>query len=295
MSHVTAEESSVARAAMPWKARGRAAAQRIGVDPRYLRRLRWVHKAHAVRHSGASVSRNLGLVLAAPEPDNFTYEISNQAALADWVAVSSGATVADAAALVEEPQRDHVLMRQLTAATAGRWLWTKRSPPFGRRLGWYALVRATRPELIVEVGSHDGLGSLMMLRALERNADEGHPGRLVSFDVNPTAGWLVGSHPFWELRIQASGDGLAEVTAGHTVGVFLYDGWHTYDSERADLELVVDHLAPDGLLISDDAAVTGALRELADGRGLHYIEFHEHPIRHFHPGVTMACARAGDG
>jgi Methyltransferase domain len=291
-SAVTGDHPRSSAAPVPWQAGLRALAQRLGVDPRYLRRVRWIHKAHAVRQAGGSLRQHLGLVLTAPEPDNFTYEIANDDALAEWVAAAARCDAATATRLVAEPRRDAVLQARLRAATAGHWLWTKRSPPFARRVGWYALARAAKPELIVEVGAHDGLGSLLLLRALQRNADEGGAGRLVSFDINPTAGWLVGADPRWELRIQSSGEGLPAVTAGGTVGMFVYDGWHTYDAERADLEVVADRLAPDGLLVSDDAQVTRALQQLAAERGLDYVEFQERPLHHFHPGVMTACARA---
>jgi hypothetical protein len=96
----------------------------VGLDPRYVRRFRWFHKAQAVRHSGASLRRDWRFVLVDLEPDNFTYQITNES--------------------------------RLRGATAGRSLWTKPSPSFGKRLGWHALARAIRPELTIETGAHDG-------------------------------------------------------------------------------------------------------------------------------------------
>jgi hypothetical protein len=64
----------------------RALAHRIGLDPRTVRRLRWLHKADAVHRSQASIWHNLRFVLWDPEPDNFTYEIANEHELATWVA-----------------------------------------------------------------------------------------------------------------------------------------------------------------------------------------------------------------
>ena len=47
------------------------------------------------------------------------------------------------------------------------------------------------PEVAVETGILDGLGSRSMLRALQRNAEVGRDGRLWSFDIMPGAGALV--------------------------------------------------------------------------------------------------------
>jgi predicted O-methyltransferase YrrM len=251
-----------------------------------------VHKARAVRRSGHPIRSHWQFVLASPEPDNYTYEIANQAELAAWAAGVARCDQAAAVALVQEPARDAELAERLRTATAHHWLWTKRSPPFGKRLGWYALARALRPQRVIEIGAHDGLGSMLLLRALELNHRDGSPGRLVSFDVNPAAGWLVGEHPLWELRIQSSDEGLAEVVSpAAPLDMLIYDGWHTFEAEYADLRAAANHLSPDGVLVSDDAQVTHALAHLCEELGFDYSEFQELPLGHFYPGAVLAAGR----
>jgi predicted O-methyltransferase YrrM len=279
---------------MSWHAGARAAAQRLGLDPRYLRRLRWLSKARALRRAGAPLRHNLAYVLLDPEPDNFTYELANEQELADWVARVSGRDAAEVDEVLAEARGDRVLTDRLRAATARHWWWSKPQPPFGKRLGWYALARLDRPALIVETGVHDGLGSLLLLRALERNALEGAGGRLVSFDVNPAAGWLAGADPRWELRIQSSRDGLPEVLQrSDGVGLFIHDSLHTYEHERWELRTVAPHLAPGGVLISDNVHVTPALAECSQEFGLEYHQLVERPAGHFYPGGAMGAGRRG--
>jgi predicted O-methyltransferase YrrM len=276
----------------PWQSLARATAQRAGLDPRYLRRVRWLHKARAVQRSDQPIREHWQLVLTSPEPDNYTYEIGNEPDLAMWAATVTGCELDLARAFVGEPHEDAELTARLRRATAGHWLWSKRLPPFGKRLGWYALARALRPRLVVEVGAHDGLGSLLLLRALERNAQEGSPGKLVSFDINPSSGWLVGAHPLWQLRIQSSDAGMAHALSGAgPLDLFIYDGWHTYAAESADLEVAAAHLSSEGLLVSDDAQVTRALSELCRRMGFAYFEFQELPVGHFYPGALLAAGR----
>ncbi len=280
------------QAAVPWHARAREGAQRLGIDPRDFRRFRWFHKARTLRTYEASVRRNLAFVLADPEPHNFTYEISNSGELAVWVGHVTGTDADAALALIREPDEDEDLRARLRRATHGHWLWSKQSPPFGKRLGWYAIARALRPHLIVETGVHDGLGTMLLLRALERNEVDGNPGRLVSFDINPAAGWLVGEHPRWEFRVQSSRDGLREMLSGdREVDMFIYDGWHSYDEEHSDLTLVAGHLSPAGVLISDDAQVTSALADVCTASGLNYFSVYTRPSGHFHPGTVLAAGR----
>jgi hypothetical protein len=277
---------------MPWHARARAAAQRLGLDPRYIRRLRWISKARAVHRVGAPVHRHLRFVLTDPEPDNFTYELANQDELAAWVQAVSGAPAAEVRRVLGEPDADPVLRERLRE-TAGhhRW-WSKPQPPFGKRRGWYALARLIRPGLIVESGVHDGLGSLLLLRALELNTAEGAGGRLVSFDINPAAGWIAASDPRWALRIESSRTGLPALLAGgEAVGMFIHDSLHTYEHERWELATAGAHLAADGVLISDNVHATPALSECSAELGLDYHEFAERPVAHFYPGAAMGAAR----
>jgi hypothetical protein len=277
---------------MAWQASARQLAQRAGLDPRYLRRLRWIGKAAAVRSVGASVPRNLRYVLSDPEPANYTYELSNEDVLVTWTAEVGGCERDRAQRLISEAREDAELHDRLTRATAGHWWWTKPAPRFGRRLAWYALVRLLAPELVVETGVHDGLGSLLLLRALERNRDEraGPPPKLVSFDINPTAGWLVGQHPLWELRLESSRDGLEAVLArGPQLGLFVHDSLHTYEHERWELETAVAKLAPNGVLISDNAHGTSALSDTCEEHGRRFLRFYERSCDHFYPGGAMGA------
>jgi hypothetical protein len=273
-----------------WHAAARARAQRLGLDPRYLRRLRWLSKAQAVRRVGASLPGNVRYVLLDPEPDNFTYEIGNETELGAWVDFICGCGLQRARELIAEPHTDAVLSTRLHTATAAHRLWSKPAPPFGKRRGWYALARVLGPELIVETGVHDGLGSLLLLRALERNADEGRPGRLVSFDINPDCGWLVGSHPHWELQIGATQPALARALEhAPPVGLFVHDSLHTYENERYELRTAAAHLAPSGVLISDNAHATHAMVHTCEEFSLGIAEFAERPVGHFYTGGVTAA------
>jgi hypothetical protein len=277
---------------MSWHARARHAAQRVGIEPRYLRRVRWISKARAVRRYGGRVAQHVPYVLAGAEPDNFTYELANEDELASWVAKVAGVSRDRAEAVFAEFRGDGVLAERVRRATAAHRLWSKASPPFGKRVAWYALARIVRPALAVETGTHDGLGALAVLRALERNEREGHGGRLVSFDINPSAGWIVGSHVLWDMRLEPATRGLPSVlNAGSPVGLFIHDSLHTYENERAELELGATHLAADGVLLSDNAHATRALADVCGSSGLRYFEFRERPAGHFYPGGATGAGR----
>lgn len=245
-----------------------------------------------MRGVGAKLRANIWYVLFDPEPDNYTYELANEAELAAWVQAVSRAQRAQVDRLLQEARADPVLAERLSRATRRRWWWSKRSPPFGKRLGWYALARILKPELIIETGVHDGLGSLLLLRALERNLQEGAPGRLVSFDINPAAGWIPDAHPLWELRIESTREGLATVLQqARSVGILIHDSLHTYEHESYELRTAAVHLAAGGVLVSDNAHGTRALADTCEDLGLHYFEFSERSLGHFYPGGAMGAGR----
>ena len=150
--------------------------------------------------------------------------------------------VADVEALIREVRDDEdfkIGLRTRLRARDDR----DNEPRFGRRLGWYCVVRAIRPSVVVETGSHDGLGTALLARALWRNAAAGSPGVVLSFDVDPASGWLVDEslQPYVERHIGDARDTLPAALADRRVGVFVHDSLHTYEHERFELETALVH------------------------------------------------------
>src|SRR5581483_8777096 len=93
----------------------------------------------------------------------------------------------------EELQRDDIFrqaLRAQTLASADRHN-SDVEPRYGRRIGWYALVRATKPRIVVETGVDRGLGTAVIAAALQRNAKEGVPGNVYATDIIPECGHLM--------------------------------------------------------------------------------------------------------
>jgi len=222
------------------------------------------------------------------EVTNFTYDIDNVAELEAFVCLALGRPPAEVKRLLAEPAADLELLDALTYSLRAHPHRNPR-PLFGRRLGWYAVIRALKPGLVVETGVHDGLGSSLLLRALERNAAECAPGRLIAFDVDPSSGWLV--EPAWRGRYElVIGDvrrTLAATIAGLRVGVFIHDSLHTYEHERFEFEVALQHVDERFALISDNAHATTALADLCRERRLRYAYFRERPREHFYPGAGI--------
>ncbi len=259
---------------------------------RRINRFRWLAKRRALHGFGVRVRERpaeaLRFILLDPELDNFSYRLDNERELPAFVAGGLGLDEARVGAAMFELYSDASFEAELAARLRSRGRPAR--VHFGYRLAWYAAARLTAPRLVVETGIHDGLGSAVLLRALERNAEEGSSGELISFDVVPGGGWLVPAslRARWTPVWKATEAALEPALADREVGLFLYDGLGTREHELHDLDAVLRH-AEGQLTVISARAATGALREVCRARGLTYREFDERP-RHFYPGRAHAIA-----
>ena len=266
-----------------------------------LSRFYWRRKRRLLRDYGVGfrshLGRNLAYVVWDPEIDNFTYDLGNVEEVVEFLAQWLDADASDVDRYLREPDADDVFQSSIRAITRRRFS-RKTRPRFGRRLGWYAVARLRRPELIVETGIHDGLGSALLLRALELNAREGGPdGRLISFDPRPETGWLVPAslRGRWEPRYETSQEGMAPALAGKRVDFFIHDSDHTYDVEHFEFDAILEYATPDAVLLSDNSHVTSALRDIADRLGRPYGFCPERPAAHWYPGAGMGLVVLSGG
>jgi predicted O-methyltransferase YrrM len=116
----------------------------------------------------------------------------------------------------------------------------------------YGLGRLLRPGCVVETGVADGRSSWLLLAALERNG----AGVLHSFDVNATAGRLVGHHPRWQLKILSTASpetslrrALARIGG---IDLFFHDSDHMYLPQLFEYGEAWPRMTPGGVLASDD-------------------------------------------
>jgi hypothetical protein len=250
-----------------------------------ITRLLWPRKAGNVRRHHKRVRDNLRYVLADPELENYTYDIENREELARWLDRHVGLGAGRYAA---ELDQDTDLRREL--ARTMRWRPAVRFQPFGRRLGWYAIVRATKPRLVVETGTHDGLGSVALLAALERNTRDGYDGRLVSIDPREATGWMVPCRLRcrWTNVRHTSYDAFPSVLNGEVPDLFIHDSLHTLECETWELETAAALGTP--LLLSDNSHASTVLRDLAESHGATFAFFRERP-KHWYPGAGIGLAR----
>jgi hypothetical protein len=230
-------------------------------------------------------------LLRSRELSNFTYELRNEDAIPPLLEGVLGGPAESYAAYLDELRGDRELiddLRERLAASPRR----DSEPRLGKRRLLYCVVRAERPELIAESGLHDGLGAAVLLRALERNEREGSPGRLLSFDLNADAGWLVdaerhaGRFEFVPGDVRATLEPALERAGG--AALLIQDSLKTHEHETFELEAACRHPRGDRLVLySDDASSTGALGEVCERHGGRSATLWEEPERHHWRGNEL--------
>ncbi len=134
----------------------------------------------------------------------------------------------------------------------------------------YAIVRALRPNVVLETGVAYGVTSTFILKALETNGQ----GLLHSVDLPPLgrdANRFVGAlvpqslRRRWHLHRGSTRRVLPKLLPSlGSVGLFVHDSLHTYRTMEYEFAAVTPRLAPGSMLIADDIQDNAAFRNWVD-------------------------------
>lgn len=248
--------------------------------------------------SGPYVCHQLAQILrwtfCSKEYYNHSYHLTrlNRDYLASYISVVTGHPVPMAEKYISELEADSMLrntLEQLTLNSPARYSCDV-EPRYGRRLGWYALIRLTKPSVVVETGVDRGLGTAVIAAALKRNADEGFPGKVYATDIVPDCGHLLAEpyKPFCKILIGDSVGILKDFR--EPVDVFLHDSNHDPEYEWAEFLAIEPRLHPASLVLSDNSKPSPKLREFAARRGKTFLYFQDEPANHWWPGDGIGAA-----
>jgi hypothetical protein len=263
-------------------------------------RLRFAAKAGTLRRYEFPVRQQplkaLSYVLLDPEVGDFSYELRNEDEFARGLADALGVPHDRIRALFAEVRASPALTSDLRRAT--RWRPDmKRHIGFGPRLGWYAIVRETKPAVVVETGIKHGFGSLVLLEALRRNAAEGHEGRLLSADLDPEAGWVVppSLQRRWSKLVGKADEVVAGALNGDKVDLLIHDTPPLPEIESAEYGVALANRAQRIILVSgSNGDQTGILPGIAAEHGVDYHLIREVPD-HVYPGQGLGLVDIGRG
>ncbi|TDQ48862.1 methyltransferase family protein [Actinomycetospora succinea] len=256
---------------------------------RSLGRLRMITKLRVLAYSDVTLRdvrwEHVRYVLWDPEVESHTYDVANVDELAEFLADLLGCDVGTARRYLDEGVRD-VEFDERWRSRLGRRLDLKSRAMLGNRLLWWGLVRILKPALCVECGVYNGLGSLVLLRALELNTEEGHPGELMSVDADPASGWVVPPRlaDRWELIEGTTADVLGPTLLGRRVDLLVHDTPHTAENAEHEFGLALSHRAARTVLLDSSGGRTGVLQRLCEEQGGRYARFVDVPSNHFRRG-----------
>jgi hypothetical protein len=236
-------------------------------------------------------------LLNSNEYTNLTYDLdrNNKRYLASLIAGLVNSDCATILGYMDEAEGDAELKQHIAdttaespfASMADREIW------FGRRLGWYAFVRAIKPRVIIETGVDKGLGACLLSAALLRNHEEGHTGRYIGTDINPEAGYLL-SGKYADYGQILYGDSITTLRAfSLDIDLFINDSDHSADYEAREYETVAPKLSKGAVVLGDNSHVTDKLLDFSLEHGRHYIFFGEKPLNHWYPGAGIGISVPG--
>lgn len=225
---------------------------------------------------------------------NHSYHLSrlNRDYLVSYVALVSGHAESEIEGYVRELEGDEVFreqLRELTRRSRDRHNCDV-EPRYGRRLGWYALVRATRPRVVVETGVDRGLGTAVLAAAMKRNSEDGFPGLVYATDIIPECGHLLGE-PWKRFCKILLGDSVETLKRfAEPVDIFLHDSDHREEYEWAEFVAIEPKLHAGSLVMSDNSQQSPKLREFARRIGRQFAYFQDQPANHWWPGDGIGAA-----
>ncbi len=160
----------------------------------------------------------------------------------------------------------------------------------GRRIGWYAIVRIIKPQLVVETGVHHGVGALVINSALLKNQDEGHFGKYLGTDINPQSGELLVS-PFNQNSSIVIGDSITTLqNLEVNIDLFINDSDHNTDYEAQEYSTILNKLSKNAIILGDNCHVSDSLRLFAKRTNRNFIFFKEEPLDHFYLGAGIGIS-----
>jgi len=118
--------------------------------------------------------------------DTFNIECANESELASQIAAYFDVEVNQVKVLFQELLGNQELRREIYRKSLIRFLSANVRPNLGRYLAIYSIIRITKPQDIIELGTKHGLGSLCYEAAAKLNADS----KVFSVDINSKSGWL---------------------------------------------------------------------------------------------------------
>ncbi len=241
-----------------------------------------------------SLLRIIPWLFKSKEVANYTYNLTdtNKCYLTALIAHITGRNYDEITGYIREIQENDGLKQHIVTQTKKSEMsfWADSEARYGRRIGWYAFVRALKPKVVVETGVDNGLGSCLLTTALMMNKKEGFEGYYYGTDKNPQAGWLLTSDlkRFGHVLYGDSIESLRKLN--EIVDIFINDSDHSAGYEENEYITISPKLSSNAIILGDNAHVTDKLLRFSLNTGRNFLFFQEKPLNHWYPGAGIGIA-----
>lgn len=248
----------------------------------------------AIGYYANPIKQILLWLLRSNEITNFTYDLSpiNKQYLISYIAVITGKNVNEIEKYITEVENDVELKNHITNCTkqSAEQHISDLDPKYGRRIGWYATIRAKKPKIVIETGVDKGLGSCILTAALIKNTEEGYPGRYYGTDINHRAGYLLkGKYAdFGEILYGDSIESLKKFNG--QIDVFINDSDHSSEYEWKEYQIIKNKLSDSAIILGDNSHTNTKLLQFSMDEGRKFLFFQEKPSKHWYPGGGIGAS-----
>jgi Methyltransferase domain len=260
---------------------------------RALKRVWILNFTRRVTYATSYFNSKYGQILSwgvqSNEDTNYTYHLteSNKDYLAQLLAHILQSDYATIRGYIAEIENDQVLRQHIQTGIiqSGLARFADQDIRYGKRLGWYAVVRALKPKIVVETGVDKGLGSVVLAAALLKNKEEGFTGQFYGTDINPEAGYLL-SGVYQSVGKILYGDSIETLSKmNDKIDFFINDSDHSADYEYREYQIIKDKLSDNAIILGDNAHVTDKLSQFSIEQNRDFLYFQEQPKSHWYPGA----------
>jgi hypothetical protein len=260
---------------------------------RFIKKIIFYRQYHRLRtilsYYSKTLKRSASWIFARTETDNFYYSIteSNLRDLVSAVSIVTGESPQVIERFIAEINSNNEISRQIADSWSSDPAMSDATVGLARRVGWYAVVRSSKPRLVVETGVSHGVGALVICEALDRNSSEGFPGNYIGTDINPNAGNLLFPkfRKFGRILVGDSLKSLRELE--EPIDIFINDSDHSSVYEGEEYRAISRLLSPNSIILGDNSHVTDELRNYSYATGRKYLFFAEKPKDHWYPGAGI--------
>jgi predicted O-methyltransferase YrrM len=228
------------------------------------------------------------------ETTNYTYDLENlnKVYLIQFIADITNKKFDEIAKYIKEIENDKYLKKHIIYYTKKHKdrLFADKIPKYSRRIGWYAIIRAIKPKVIIETGVDKGLGACITCAALLKNKKEGKVGHYYGTEIDTSKGYLL-QKPYTTVGEILFGDSVKSLKKfNKKIDLFINDSDHSANYEAQEYETIKNKLNKNGIILGDNSLHTDKLFKFSLANKRKFRIFQEKPKDHIYLGESIGVS-----